>query len=114
MGKLLSTALEYNRSKLNVIPVERGGKKPLGPWKQHAQKPQTPDEVAVLFPDDDRNIAILGGACSDNFIGVDFDSRIILRDRIEHDSHFAEVIAKTTTVNTARGRHVFLCSPLPV
>ena len=108
------TASEYHKAHLNIIPIEHGGKRPLVAWKQYQSRPQTQNEIIELFPDDRRNIGVLGGECSDNFVALDFDSRGSMRDLLEHNSAFARITSETPTVRTHRGGHVWIRTPVPV
>ena len=71
---ILDSAREYHRQGLQVIPLAEREKIPLVSWKEYQFKRQSETDLLTLFPDDKRNIGIIGGAISDNFFCLDFDN----------------------------------------
>ena len=105
----------YHESGLTVIPLKPRSKEPaIKSWGYLQAEPQTRAEVLKLFPDDDRNIGILGGECSGNLALLDFDDSDTFDLLVEANPRFAKLVQETSTVDTARGNHVYLRTPVPV
>lgn len=103
----------YHSQGLQVIPLRLGEKTPLCNWKEYTQLEQSTADIKRLFPDNQRNIGIIGGAVSGNFCCLDFDS-IDGYERAMQNLNFSRIVEQTTVVKTARGYHVYLFTPTPV
>ena len=102
---LLKTAKEYHDQNLQVIPLQQNKKTPKAKWKKYQTTPQTDSHIENLFYDYTGNIGIIGGAVSDNFFVLDFDSIEkfkYMRPKIEY------ILNNTPVVRTSRGVHVYL------
>ena len=70
----LQRALEYHNHGLTAIPVPVGAKKPPYRWRDWRVEPQTESETARLFSHERPvNVAVLGGASSDNAAFLEID-----------------------------------------
>ncbi len=72
-----TTAVEYSKAGLSVLPVELPSKKPcgIGSWKQLQQTIATEDEINLWFVNDSVEIAIVCGKVSGNLEVIDFDEK---------------------------------------
>jgi hypothetical protein len=67
-------ALDYLRRGWSVIPIIRGGKRPLTRWRDYQDRRATPDEVYAWFRRwPDANVAIVTGAIS-GLVVLDVDA----------------------------------------
>ncbi|MBD3328467.1 hypothetical protein GF340_04140 [Candidatus Peregrinibacteria bacterium] len=107
-------AREYRKYGFTVIPIERGGKRPLTSWGRYYERPQTENDFKKDFPDDNRNIGLVGGECSDNALFLDFDCRTKYQKLIEHNRTLRRITSETTVVSTHRGVQVYLRTLVPV
>lgn len=111
-GSMIGTALEYFRQGLASIPVPHGTKATDVPWRSYQSQAPSEDELTMMFADrEGDNIAIICGEASGNLAVIDAETkpafgRII--DEIERSD------IDTWIVETARGGHIYLRTPLAV
>lgn len=67
-------ALDFQRRGVSIIPIEKGGKKPLIKWLEYAEKPATKEKVEEWFKDKDINIAMVCGKVS-SYTVIDLDKK---------------------------------------
>ena len=104
-NELQEAALQYHNHHLQVLPLRSHRKEPSRSWMEYQYRPQKEHEILNLFQSPDANIGIIGGAVSDNFFALDFDSMQkfnSVRPKIEH------LLNNTAVIKTGRGVHVYL------
>ena len=87
----------------SVIPVEHGGKKPLGEWKPYMTE-AADRETVVRWAEAETNVGIVTGRVS-GVVVLDFD------DPAAEAEARRKGLPETVTAKTARGRHYFFRYP---
>jgi P4 family phage/plasmid primase-like protien len=87
----------------SVFPVEHGGKKPAGAWKQY-QAARPPIELVQQWASVPRNVGIATGAVS-GIVVLDLDSDDAVQEAERRG------LPDTITARTAKGRHVYFRHP---
>lgn len=102
---LRTAALDYCRRGWSILPIRRGGKTPLVPWRRYQTERPSPRAVERwLSREDIRGVAIICGAVSGG---------LAARDYAQADAYHAwaaahpDLAATLPTVRTARGYHVY-------
>ena len=72
------TALAALSAGLSPLPIQAGGKVPIGEWKQYQTRPMDATEVDRMFRNG-CNIGLVCGAVSGNLECIDFDEPDLLR-----------------------------------
>ncbi len=106
---LLDAALDYARRGWSILPIRRGTKHPaVRSWKRYQTERATEDELRRWFTwPDVGGLAVSLGAVSGGLIARDFDQL----DAYEGwAAAHPDLAATLPTVETARGRHVYICS----
>jgi hypothetical protein len=110
-GLVLAAALEYHRRGWSIIPIAAGMKKPpkrFG-WKRYQTQPATEAELRLWFDGrDDLGLAVILGGVSGGLACRDFDDRRSYRRWKRAHPDLARMLP---TVETPRGRHVYLRAP---
>lgn len=78
MSDTRATALAALAAGLSPIPIQAGGKVPLGEWKQYQNRPMDATDVDRMFRNG-CNIGLVCGAVSGNLECIDFDEPDLLR-----------------------------------
>ena len=104
---------QYLGFHLCIIPVERGGKKPLIPWKPYQKRLPTSREIekwTKLYWSNGANIGVVCGKVSGNLVVLDFDTDVAWNDfRDKWKQHMSGSISATTlVVKTGRGHQVYV------
>ncbi len=110
MTPMLRSALAYAELGFAVFPLKPRGKVPAG---GHGCKDAThePDEIRALWIDPQCNVGIATGYGSDTLVlDVDGDEASENLSALERQHG---LLPKTPTVETARGRHIYLRYPGP-
>lgn len=102
MTDILSSALEYHKMGFSIIPIERGGKRPLVAWEEFQKRRMSEDEVRKHFSGD-VNIGIVCGAISGNLVVVDWDDKEIFENAERNFGNKEE----TLTTTTGKGVHKY-------
>lgn len=88
----------------SVIPLKKNDKKPAIKWKKYTEQKLTKEEIEeVLQKEDSKNIGIVCGEISDNLLVLDID-----KEELFEKLNLGEIAAKTLTVKTAKGYHIYL------
>ena len=74
-SEILEAAISYPRAGLSVIPTNKNKVPAVKEWKPFQQEIAVQDEREEWFADNNRSIAIIGGAVSGNFEFLDFDPK---------------------------------------
>lgn len=98
----------YVRSGLSVIPLGASSKRPIIDWKVYQSHHPSEQELEQWFSNGENNIGILCGGISGNLCVLDVDKPELLSLR-----PLAELAAKTITVKTSRGLHLWVRSLVP-
>ena len=114
MQTTTEAAKAYHQAGINVLPLREHDKRPVSSWQLWQTTPQSDNDITELFPDDHRNVGVIGGEISNNLNVLDFDSRKRFSDIIDANPHFARIASRTPIVRTHRGVHVWLRTPEPV
>ncbi len=112
-SELLKTALTYYDNGLQLIPLQKQSKIPLGAWKELLYKPETKDYITNTFQDD-INIGIFGGIISQNAFFVDFDNKKTFEKKYKESKTLKDLINKTPFVESSRGYHLYLRYKEPI
>ena len=99
----------YKSSGCALIPLQKGKKEPLIPWKEYEKKAPTDEEIKNWFKGKNVNFAVLCGEASNNLVVLDFD----------YPNKFSkffnqEKIKQTWVVKTPHGFHVYFRSATPI
>lgn len=89
----------------SVIPVEAGGKKPMGRWKPFMTKAADRATVAGWAANNNCNVGIVTGRVSNDLVVADFDKAGT------EDEGKRRGLPPTVTVKTGRGRHYYFTCP---
>lgn len=109
METSLEPAMDYWRMGFSIIPVEKGGKRPLVQWEEFQKRRMSEDEVRKYFSGD-VNIGVVCGAVSGNLVVIDWDDKKIFDD-VERKFSNAE---ETLTCATGKGVHKYFRTARPV
>lgn len=110
MTELVDIALEWNRHGYSVVPIERGGKRPLVKWSLYATQQPSMRDLIRWFRND-LNLAVLCGGKNDLAV-VDFDTQAgyyKMLSRVRKETR--GIIDQTYKVKTGRGVHVYFNVP---
>ena len=88
----------------SIIPLKKNDKKPAIAWKKHTEEKLTREETEqVLQREGSKNIGVICGEISDNLLVLDID-----KAELFEKLNLGEIAAKTLTVRTAHGYHIYL------
>lgn len=93
----------YHDIGLSTIPIQKGTKEPVGPWKR-AQHERASLHDVLKWLEAGHGLAVVLGRVSDGWVCRDFD------DESSYDqwaSAYPDLAARLPTSKTARGYHVF-------
>lgn len=94
----------FIENKCSVIPLKKNDKKPAIKWKRYTEEKLTREEIEqVLQKEDSKNIGVICGEISDNLLVLDIDNAELFEKL-----NLGEIAAKTLTVRTAHGYHIYL------
>lgn len=113
---VLKTALQYHDAGIQVLEIEKNSKYPSSSWGKQRFINQNTDDLRKMFDNKSyKNIAVLGGKMSDNFVPLDFDSRAGFLKALQYPQ-FQRIISKTPIVISANRKtpHVWIKTPVPV
>ena len=89
----------------NVIPLEKGGKRPIGKW--HILKTTRLSKQAATLKSYGNNIGVLTGRTSQNLFVIDCDSREGFYQQVKRLNSYG---LANWLVETPRGGHIWLLS----
>ena len=100
----------YRALDFAVIPLAYGEKTPAIPsWREYQTRKPTDQEISAWF-NKRLNIGIVTGAVSDGLVVLDFDQPEVCN---EFFGSYGKLTARTLTVETAKGVHIYLRSYKP-
>lgn len=91
--------LQYHSRGVSVIPIEKGGKRPLIQWKEYAEKQASKEKIEEWFLDKDINVAMVCGKVS-GYTVIDLDKKDE-RDLLAYAKELG--FPETVTVKTPSG-----------
>ena len=104
---IVAEAVELNALGLNVIPLQYGSKKPIGPWKMFQTNLLHKNSIPQIFGTARVNLGLMCGAISRNLFVVDCDTKAAF-DRVKAELDSKGM--KTWVRSSHRGGHFyFLC-----
>ena len=132
MGNQLKQAIKYHEQHINVIPIRLPGdtyeskgreRTSIGkePWIRfvtdyhYGERQQTDYEINDLFGKKfpDCNIGAVAGFGSGNLLGLDHDNIKKLTALRAQSATYRNIIDKTLSTKTRRGRHFFVRTDIP-
>ncbi len=102
---VLDYALEYHQFGWCVIPIKPDSKKPaLKSWKQFQTKRPDENQLRKWFVNNNRNIAVVLGAVSNNLVCRDFDKAQAVKI---WKAKYPNLAKKLPIVQTQKGIHIY-------
>lgn len=109
MKSALDLALELHSQGLAAIPILEGTKQPAVRWKQFQRQAPSTEELYSLFAREHLTVGVLCGKPSDRLLVLDCDNFKTLDQTISTLGN-----PHTWIVQSKRGGHVYLRTPVPV
>lgn len=107
----------YQKWELSIIPIGYKSKKPLIKWEQYRHRRPDNAELGEWFGDgQSKNIGLITGAVSGNFVVLDYDDGSAFSDLVERwaQKRGRSIYEETPVVGTGRGFQVYLRTKEPL
>lgn len=112
----LELARKYHELGLQLVPLPIGEKAARKRWKHTIEKPQTPDDIALLFGLEKKNTAIYSGPESGNFATIDIDRPELWGWACQNIPHFVDIASRTLSCKSGGrgGVHLGIRTEKPI